>query len=70
MIKRILYTFLSACLLSTGFASCDDDAMAPLPESVPLIVEANGKSFVMGDKLVLTIKVNDADNPMKILMFI
>ena len=37
MIKRILYTFLSACLLATGFAGCDDDAMAPLPESVPLI---------------------------------
>lgn len=63
MIKRILYTFLSACLLATGFAGCDDDAMAPLPESVPLIMEVSGKSFVMGDKLVLTIKVNDEDNP-------
>ncbi len=37
--------------------------MEPLPETVPLIVEANAKSFVMGEKLILTVKVNDTKNP-------
>ena len=45
MIKRILYTFLPVCLLATGFAGCDDDAVEPLPETVPLIIEASGKSL-------------------------
>lgn len=63
MIKRILYTFLPVCLLATGFAGCDDDAVEPLPETVPLIIEASGKSFVMGEELTLTVKVNDEKNP-------
>ena len=63
MIKKILYTFLPVCLLTIGFAGCDDDVMDPLPETVPLIVEASAKSFVMGEELTLTLKVNDAKNP-------
>ena len=54
MIKRILYTFLPVCLLSIGFAGCEDDAVEPLPETVPLIVESSAKSFVMGEELTLT----------------
>jgi hypothetical protein len=60
MIKKILYRFLPVCLLVAG---CKDDTMEPLPETVPLIVEANAKSFVMGEKLILTVKVNDTKNP-------
>ena len=56
MIKKILYRFLPVCLLVAGFSGCKDDTMEPLPETVPLIVEANAKSFVMGEKLILTIK--------------
>ena len=44
-------------------AGCDDDAVEPLPETVPLIIEASGKSFVMGEELTLTVKVNDEKNP-------
>ncbi|WP_458409076.1 DUF5006 domain-containing protein [Bacteroides congonensis] len=63
MIKKILYGFLPVCLLMGGLTGCKDDTMEPLPETVPLIVEASAKSFVMGEKLVLTVKVNDAKNP-------
>ena len=63
MIKRLLYTFMPVCLLTVGFAGCDDDVMDPLPETVPLIVEASAKSFVMGEELTLTLKVNDEKNP-------
>ena len=63
MIKKILYRFLPVCLLVAGFSGCKDDTMEPLPETVPLIVEANAKSFVMGEKLILTVKVNDTKNP-------
>lgn len=63
MIKKILYGFLPVCLLMVGLTGCKDDTMEPLPETVPLIVEASAKSFVMGEKLVLTVKVNDAKNP-------
>ena len=66
MIKRILYTFLPVCLLSIGFAGCEDDAVEPLPETVPLIVESSAKSFVMGEELTLTLKVNDAKNPERV----
>lgn len=66
MIKRILYTFLPVCLLSIGFAWCEDDAVEPLPETVPLIVESSAKSFVMGEELTLTLKVNDAKNPERV----
>ena len=41
MIKKILYRFLPVCLLVAGFSGCKDDTMEPLPETVPLIVEAN-----------------------------
>lgn len=50
MIKRLLYTFMPVCLLTVGFAGCDDDVMDPLPETVPLIVEASAKSFCDGLK--------------------
>ena len=50
MIKKILYRFLPVCLLVAGFSGCKDDTMEPLPETVPLIVEANAKSFVMGEQ--------------------
>lgn len=64
MIKKILYTYLPLCLLMMGSGGCkDDDVVSPLPETVPLILEASGKSFVMGETLVLTIKVNDKKNP-------
>ena len=58
MIKRILYTFLPVCLLATGFAGCDDDAVEPLPETVPLIIEASGKSFVTVSYTHLTLPTN------------
>ncbi|WP_294545178.1 DUF5006 domain-containing protein [uncultured Bacteroides sp.] len=64
MIKRILYRFLPVCLLIIGFVGCkDDDAELALPKTVPLKVEANATSFVMGEKMVLTVKVFDAKNP-------
>ena len=64
MIKRILYRFLPVCLLIIGFAGCkDDDAELALPKTVPLKVEANATSFVMGEKMVLTVKVFDAKKP-------
>lgn len=59
MIKNTLYKFLPVCLLAMSFTGCEDDATLPLPEAVPLIVEASGKSFVMGETLTLTVKVND-----------
>lgn len=63
MRKRILYAILPVCLLFITFAGCDDDLVEPLPEAVPLAVEISGKSFVMGEVLTLTVKVNDANNP-------
>lgn len=48
------------------FAGCEDDAVEPLPETVPLIVESSAKSFVMGEELTLTLKVNDAKNPERV----
>lgn len=63
MIKKTIYKFLPACLLAISFASCEDEATMPLPETVPLIVETSGKSFVMGETLTLTVKVNDEKNP-------
>lgn len=66
MIKKILYTFLPVYLLTIGFAGCEDDAEVALPETVPLIVEANANSFVMGEKLTLTVKVNDTKDPERV----
>ena len=63
MIKRILYTFLPVCLLATGFAGCDDDAVEPLPETVPLIIESKWKKLCDGRRMTLTVKVNDEKNP-------
>lgn len=62
MIKKTLY-ILPVYLLILIFAGCKDDATLQLPETVPLIVEASGKSFVMGETLTLTIKVNDEKHP-------
>lgn len=62
--KKINILFLPVCLLAMGFTGCkDDEAAAALPETVPLAVEASGKSFVMGETLTLTVKVNDEKNP-------
>lgn len=66
MIRRILYAFLPACLLAAGIAGCDDETVEALPETVPLIVEVSGKSFVMGEELTLTMKVNDDKNPERV----
>ena len=63
MRKRILYTILPVCLLLMVFAGCDDNVVEPLPETVPLIVEVSGNSFVMGEEITMTVKVNDKDNP-------
>lgn len=63
MIKKVLYTFLPVCLLAIGFAGCEDEVVDSLAETVPLIVETSGKSFVMGETMTLTIKVSDVKNP-------
>lgn len=60
MLKKILYIFLPVSLLTIGFAGCnDDDVVDPLPETVPLIVEASAESFVQGETLTLTFRVKD-----------
>ena len=64
MLKKINILFLPVCLLAMGFTGCkDDEAAAALPETVPLAIEASGKSFVMGETLTLTVQVNDEKNP-------
>lgn len=64
MIKKYLYTCLPVCLLMIGFSGCkDDDGVAPLPEAVPLIIEVSEKSFVMGETLTYTVKVDQTKAP-------
>lgn len=63
MIKKIIYRFLPVFLFALSVAGCENEATLPLPKTVPLIVEASGKSFIMGETLTLTVKVNDEKNP-------
>lgn len=57
--KNLFYKILMpVALIAVSLTGCkDDDEVAPLPETVPLSMSLNNRSFVMGDEVVLTFEV-------------
>lgn len=57
--KNILYKILPVCFLAVSLAGCEDETKyLPLQEPVPLTMNVNGKTFVMGERFQVEIQVN------------
>lgn len=66
--KNILYKILPVCFLAISLAGCEDETKyLPLQEPVPLTMNVNGKTFVMGERFQVEIQVNTNEDGEEVL---